>query len=891
MSNRQLDEERIFHIARRLADSDAQADYLDQICAGDQALRERVEALLEAHDQAEAFLKSRQPEPAATVPSTPLTERPGTMIGRYRLMEQIGEGGMGTVFVAEQERPIRRKVAIKVIKPGMDSRDVVARFEAERQALALMDHPNIAKVLDAGNTETGRPYFVMEFVRGISITDYCDVNKLNVTERLQLFAQVCQAVQHAHQKGIIHRDLKPSNVLVTLHDGEPVPKIIDFGIAKALNQRLTERMIYTRVHQAIGTLAYMSPEQAELSGLDVDTRTDVYGLGVLLYELLTGTTPFDTKRLNEAAFHEACRIIREEEPPRASTKVSSPGATATAVSAQRKTVPQDLARQLHGDLDWILVKALEKDRTHRYESASAFAADVQHYLDNEPIEARPPNTAYRLRKFASRHRTGLVTGTAVLAVLITGLISSTWMAILLRLALREVQAESFARAVVAATIGDNVKAEDGLRIAGDAGASTTEINMLQGLIALNDGDYEKAVQIAQNVLEVDKDHVGARALLVSAEIWRGNVDAWGVETNKLAGLTPHTDTDRLLMAHALVLYDSRVALDLLANTEAMEHSPVGLMLHGLDDMMRSEDTQDFQLFQRAVTDFEYIDFLLPNSRGAVAWRATAIANAIEYAKSHDREYETLVDQGQEVLARLPKSGSSPFTDLVRWKLCRALNDPLGASDAIRLAGKHGVYCWHVAADCLAQPGSSADAAHAFSNALSGRDENDIYVRLARAFVVHDLPNGAQQVRALIDGLENDPRSISRMFGACALCLAGNLEAVRAFASQGQHFPDRGVDRFANGPCLDFLANPLSAEARTRLLDAAGSNGYASINAYFVIAMTRLAAHDRSGAIEHFEKCTERTALGNFSYEMARALLLRMKADPAWPSWLPARASN
>jgi len=878
MVSRQLDEEVIFHVARGIPDGGLRCVYLEQICAGDQALRNRVEALLEAHEQSQEFLASGHVQPAPTVECPALAERPGAVIGRYRLMEKIGEGGMGTVFAAEQDRPIRRKVAVKVIKPGMDSKDVVARFEAERQALALMDHPNIAKVLDAGNTETGRPYFVMELVRGIPITEYCDSNKLSVNERLQLFVPVCHAVQHAHQKGIIHRDLKPSNVLVTLHDGAPVPKIIDFGVAKALNQRLTERTVYTRVHQAIGTLAYMSPEQAELSGLDVDTRADIYGLGVMLYELLTGSTPLDAKRLNEAAFHEACRIIREEEPPRASTKVSSLGATATAVSAQRKTIPQDLARQLHGDLDWIMVKALEKDRTHRYESASAFAADVQHYLDSEPIDARPPSTAYRLHKFAARHRAALVTSTLVLATLITGLVVSTWMAIRLQSALRRIQAESFERAVVAAALGDNVKAEDGLRIAGDAGASKTDVKMLQGLMALNRGEYEKAVQIAHDVLGVEGDHVGARALLVSSEIWRGNIDAWAVETNRLAALTPQTDADRLLMAHALVLYDSPVALELLKGAERMKHSPVGLMLYGLDHLMCAEDEQDFHLYQRAVTDFEYIDLLLPDSPGAVAWRATAIANAIEYAKNHDSEYETLVEQGQEVLTRLPKSGSSPFADLVRWKLCRALDDPQGASDAIRLAGKHGIYCWHVAVDCLTQPGSSADAASAFTKAMSGRDETDAYVRLARAFVVHDLPNGAQQVRTLIRGLENDPRSISRMLGGCALCLAGDLEDVRAFASQGQHYADRGVDRFANGQCLDFLANPSSTEAEKKLLDAAQSNGYAWINAHFVIGMTRLAAHDRLGAIEHFKSCSGKTALGNFSYEMARALLWRMKAD-------------
>ena len=340
------------------------------------------------------------------------------MIGPYKLREQLGMGGFGAVWAAEQLEPVRRKVALKIIKPGMDTDAVVARFEAERQALALMEHPNIARVFDAGTTEHGRPYFVMELIRGVPITQYCDENHLTVHQRLALFVEVCKAIQHAHQKGIIHRDVKPSNVLVTLHDGSPVPKVIDFGIAKALSQRLTEKTIYTRVHQAIGTLAYMSPEAAELSGLDMDTRADVYGLGVLLYELLTGTTPFDKKRLEEAALHEACRIIREEEPPKASTRLTTLGETATALSLQRNTDPRDLAQLVYGDLDWILVKALEKDRTRRYESASAFAADVRRYLNNEPIEARPPSTWYRLRKYSRRHRSLVAGVSAMLAILI-----------------------------------------------------------------------------------------------------------------------------------------------------------------------------------------------------------------------------------------------------------------------------------------------------------------------------------------------------------------------------------------------------------------------------------------------------------------------------------------
>ncbi len=366
-------------------------------------------------------------EPAAPAEATvvvPAEEGRGAVIGRFKILEKIGEGGFGLVYVAEQREPVKRRVALKIIKLGMDTRQVVARFEAERQALALMDHPNIAKVFDAGATETGRPYFVMELVKGIPITKFCEQEKTETTERLKLFIQICHAVQHAHQKGIIHRDLKPSNILVTLHDGVPVPKVIDFGIAKATQAELTEKTVYTQFQQFIGTPAYMSPEQAEMSGLDIDTRSDIYSLGVLLYELLTGSTPFDTKELLKSGLDEMRKIIRERQPVRPSTRLRQ---TAALRAQPEQLVPRPSS--VSTDLDWIVMKCLEKDRARRYETATGLAADIQRHLANEPVVARPPSAAYKLQKFLRRNKVAVMAAGLVGTVLVLGAVVSAWQAV------------------------------------------------------------------------------------------------------------------------------------------------------------------------------------------------------------------------------------------------------------------------------------------------------------------------------------------------------------------------------------------------------------------------------------------------------------------------------
>jgi len=377
--------------------------YLDKVCGSNAELRAAVDRLLVANANPASILKSPIASPQSTELHSPQPDMGTVLAGRYTLLEEIGEGGMGTVWMARQTEPVKRMVAVKLIKPGMDSKAVLARFEAERQALALMDHPNIARVLDAGSASDGRPFFVMDLVKGVPITQFCDARKLNLRERLELFVPVCQAIQHAHQKGIIHRDIKPNNVLVALYDDRPVPKVIDFGVAKATGQPLTEQSVHTGFGTVVGTPEYMSPEQATFNNLDIDTRSDLYSLGVLLYELLTGTTPMDKKSLGKAALIEVLRIVREVEAPRPSARLSTMD-TLPSIAANRSTEPSMLSRLLKRELDWVVLKAMEKDRARRYGSPSELADDIRRYLHHEPVVARPASTSYRLRKYVRRHR-------------------------------------------------------------------------------------------------------------------------------------------------------------------------------------------------------------------------------------------------------------------------------------------------------------------------------------------------------------------------------------------------------------------------------------------------------------------------------------------------------
>jgi serine/threonine protein kinase len=668
MGKSQKDIKTIFADALEKKAGEERTEYLDDVCGGDIDLRQKVEALLDAYDEAEDVPDGPIIDPGATLEDAVLSEQPGTIIGRYKLLEQIGEGGMAVVFMAEQTQPFQRKVAIKIIKLGMDTKQVIARFEAERQALALMDHPNIAKVYDAGTTETGRPYFVMELVRGISITEYCDKNNLSTQERLRLFIPVCRAIQHAHQKGIIHRDIKPSNVLVTMHDGTPMPKVIDFGIAKAVNQRLTEKTLFTRFAQMIGTPEYMSPEQAEMSALDVDTRTDIYSLGVLLYELLIGITPFLGEELRSKGYMEIQRIIRETDPAKPSTKLSTLGDLLTDIAKHRKCSPELLRKSIRGDLDWIVMKTLEKDRTRRYETAHGLAEDIERHLNYEPVLAGPPGRVYRFKKFLRKHRSQAIVALSMALLLTCIVILSGFY---LELRKHGIEAESLKHRSILSKVRESYAILDftkALRMVEpilDSEHVGPEARLLRAGILIEGGRPDEAKDRLENMFDEKPEIAGLAHMLLARIYWESDLNHAAKmekfqEHQQLAeSLLPETPETYYLRAITAVTI--KESLELLNNALALDpghyesrRSRAYIYYCSENYDLASEDALSLIVLQPSAPD-GYV--IRAKALGKLGRYKEAIANydkAIEYTSLDDVELDDIYDQRRETYMQMGK---------------------------------------------------------------------------------------------------------------------------------------------------------------------------------------------------------------------------------------------
>ena len=914
-----MKEESIFAEAVARESTGERNAYLDAACGDDAELRARIEALLTAHENPDSFLNPPDAGEPETEDYAPIGEGPGTVIGPYKLLEKIGEGGMGVVYMAEQTSPVKMRVALKIIKPGMDSKQVIARFETERQALALMEHPNIAKVLAAGTTESGRPYFAMELVKGEPITTYCDKHRLTLRERLRLFASVCSAVQHAHQKGIIHRDLKPSNVLIARYDGKPVAKVIDFGVAKATGQQLTEKTLFTRYGQVVGTLEYMSPEQAEFNQHDIDTRSDIYSLGILLYELLTGTTPFDPDRLRSGAWDEVMRIIREEEPPRPSVRVSSTEGTPSITAQNCNTEPGKLLALLRGDLDWLVMKTLEKERERRYETASALAADIERYLDGNAIEARPPSTLYRLRKTAARHRVALVTAAIVMLALIAGTVSSTWFAILRDAEARKAreaeqkaleQAETARKAkeeleralrrhwqtladwaVDAVFSGDLEEARDAIRQARLAEAPPDLLQTLDGLALFFAGQNEEAIFELKKAAADNPNSLAALSALWWA--YRNSADFSNMfrveKTLKERKLQPQNRHEELFVCLILAVNRPTEKGDIVLerlNKLLQERKRWGaahairataLQEHGLE----SKEVDDFR---RAIEDFEEAEMLLGHSPFVLAIGLSILTDGIDLAEYQGSESDAQEwrRRGEEIAAKLRewpghlKGGMELavfYAATDQLERLRELEDELLRS---------GVGNRLLTQTSTAFP--SCDMSM-LDKGLKGKEQPE--ARICHAIVLAEMSKEDGEKREESLEIFRQLQKENMQVGLKTLAL--NIPLLLGMPGEAREASERLLaSDVMSGEWRWFkYVTEYHAGQRRKddLIQRAGPFSIPNCSVNFAIAMRSLAQGDRPRAREHFELTVKTGRIGSFNYHWAKAFLQRMEDEEAWPEWI------
>jgi serine/threonine protein kinase len=882
-------EQSIFLAALELPTPAERAAYLMGACGADPALLANVQELLAAHENGDGFLD--RPPPNATVDEQAVTEQPGTVIGPYKLKEQIGEGGMGLVFVAEQQEPVRRKVALKIIKPGMDSKQVIARFEAERQALAMMDHQNIAKVFDAGTTESGRPYFVMELVHGVPITDYCDANKLTPRQRLELFVPVCQAIQHAHQKGIIHRDIKPSNVLVTMYDDKPVPKVIDFGVAKAIEQRLTEKSVYTQFGTLVGTFEYMSPEQAEMNAFGVDTRSDIYALGVLLYELLTGSTPLERQRLREAAFDEIRRIIKEEEPQRPSVRLSTSG-TLAKVAEARKTEPAKLSRLMRGELDWVVMKCLEKDRSRRYDTASNLAREVERYLKDEPVEARPPSIWYRVRKMARRNRTALTVAGVMAAMLVLGTGVILWQAKLHNEAI-EYERRQYAldRAIEAAFGGDLDKARTAILDAQKAGVEADQVYWLNGLVHFQRGEYDTAIREFKSSLAL-KPTVAAQAMLARAYIQAG-LQSGGTELDyeypqalaALHSMKAVTAEDYLCRGFALPMHEREQRLSDRDKAVAMRDSPIARTVRALGVTTVGQESKDLKLLGRGIEDISRAKLWMggnPFVRSASANALMTAAILYGEAGMPDKRKAALEEAKADVELLKDIWVSEYVRTQVNYLQLEGKDDAaleLLKEAAAREETKDLVW---LLAMTLYGKGQVEQALEALDQS---RKPENAAVQVLRIFLMAEhsgyKPDRAyEEYQKLTRQAREKGRPLLHRDAAMVLLFLGKRpEAARALREGSDQSDVGGIK---TSTLAKYVGEQMTEE---EFLRDGKAGSLAWCIQHHLIGLVRLSQGDREGAGEHFQESFGTMWRAYSLNQYSRVFRERLKHDPKWPRWI------
>jgi serine/threonine protein kinase len=908
-----------FHAALEVEEKERH-EFVVRRAGGDAELMAEVEELLKRHVPEEGdgetadSTETTGPRSVTKMPPTACGEGPGDQVGRYRLLQRIGEGGMGMVYMAEQEEPVRRRVALKIIKPGMDSAQVIARFEAERQALALMDHPHIARVLDAGTTAAGRPYFVMELVQGEPVTQYCDRHDLTLRERLELFVQVCRAVQHAHQKGIIHRDLKPSNVLVGTCDGKPLPKVIDFGVAKALHQRLTERTMFTQFGAVVGTPEYMSPEQAENDILGMDTRSDIYTLGSVLYELLTGTTPLDSKRLRAEGFQKMMQTIKAEEPPRPSTRLSHAGANLAKISARRGAGPRRLVRQLSGDLDWIVMKALEKERSRRYESADALARDIERYLNNEPVEATPPSAFYRLSKAMRRHPAAVRWSVAAALAVVCGLGYFAYTAAQALQNERATQhrkqiADAYDVAKKAVMDRDLEGADRKVTLLKSLQAMEGEDEIIRGAIFVEQERPDLALEPLLKAEKFSTQPMLVGALLSWAYLNHGQVNASEAQLAKLARSNPKLPEEFLLNGWVTIPVDPvQAEIDLtvamrLYNTSLARlmraHAGVdGALDRNDDERMLDDALRDLAMASDELGSSEAGTFLKARTSMLVYQSAAAIyghlaSDAARLSDTQARHYQGLRDRMVE--GAKASYGGLESSSLATTPCVDYLVDAERFDDLLTYceSGKRPPYWtanrapyWRIYA--LYRKGKFTQAA---AQAEKYKKECGSNMLCDAAFALMETEAGRKAARESAEAWAkaqqfSGSESLEQPMLLAAnevRFLAGDAEGAKAVAGgivkdvRNWHYRDGWYERLAK-----YQAGKL---AENELLDDARRSQMSQCEAHFNIALRHLNDRDREGALEHFRVAAQTHETALIEWRWAGAFVDRMNANPDWPEWL------